>query len=238
MSADATAVAAPSEFDRSGHIPIDYSPAWHGARTLALALGIGGFGLFLARDAAPWDWLFVPAFFLAANAIEWAFHRGPMHRLVGPRIFYKNHALLHHRAFHHDSMELRLDGLRDLGLVMMPWYTMLLLFVLASPIALVAGLLRGPAVAGMFFFTAAMYFLLYESMHALYHMPRAVLRRLRLVGPAFGALRAHHTHHHRLDRMAHVNFNVTLPIMDYLLGTREAPSEPTEETESSRFASG
>lgn len=224
MSADATAVTAASGFDRSGHVPIDYSPVWHAARSLVLACAIGGLGLYLARNAAPWDWLFVPAFFVAANGIEWAFHRGPMHRLVGPRIFYENHALLHHRAFHHDSMELELDGMRDLGLVLMPWYTMLLLFALASPIALVAGLLRGPAVAGMFYFTAAAYFLLYETMHALYHMPRGVLRRLHLGGRSFGALQAHHTHHHRLDRMAHVNFNVTLPIMDYLCGTREAPS--------------
>lgn len=226
MGADATAANTPHGFDRSGHVPLDYSPAWHAMRTLALALGIGGFGLYLARNAAPWDWLFVPAFFVAANAIEWAFHRGPMHRPVGPPLFYKNHALLHHRAFRHDSMELELDGMRDLGLVMMPWYTMLLLFLLASPIALVAGLLRGPPVAGMFFFTAAAYFLMYETLHALYHMPRPLLARLGLRGPAFSALQRHHTHHHRLDRMAHVNFNVTIPLMDYVLQTREAPESP------------
>src|SRR4051812_15080097 len=127
------AVATPDDvFRRTQHIPAGYSPAWHAARTLTLATLIGIFGLSLARHARLVDWLFVPAFFLAANLIEWAFHRGPMHRPVGPRIFYQNHALLHHRSFVHDHMEVATP--QELNLVMMPWYTMLLLFVLASPI--------------------------------------------------------------------------------------------------------
>ena len=164
----------------------------------------------------------MPAFFVAANAIEWAFHRGPMHRPVGPRIFYQNHALLHHRAFLHDSMEVAEP--RELGLVMMPWYTMLLLFVIASPIAFAAAAVRGWPVAGLFYVTAAAYFLMYETMHALYHLPRATLCRLGLGGPVFAALQAHHRHHHRLERMAFANFNVTIPLMDWLLGTKEPES--------------
>jgi hypothetical protein len=164
--------------------------------------------------------LFLPAFVVAANAIEWAFHRGPMHRPMGPRIFYKNHTLIHHRAFHHDTMALREP--RDLGLVLMPWYTMLLLFALASPVAAAAAAVRGLPVAGIFYATAALYFLMYETLHGLYHLPEAGLRRLGLGGRIFTALRAHHTHHHRLDRMAFVNFNVTFPLMDWLLGTKES----------------
>lgn len=218
MSADATAPAREA-FRRDAHIPEGYSPRWHVARTFALATVIGGLGLWLARGASRWDWLFLPGFFLAANAIEWAFHRGPMHRPLGPRVFYQNHALLHHRAFLHDSMEVK--DPRELGLVMMPWYTMLILFGIASPIALAAAAVRGPAVAGIFYVTAAGYFLFYETMHSLYHLPAPTLRRLGLGGRLFAALQAHHRHHHRLDRMAHVNFNVTVPLMDWALGTRE-----------------
>jgi len=39
-------------------------------------------------------------------------------------------------------------------------------------------------------------------------------------------MRSHHRHHHRLDRMSHVNFNVTFPLMDTLLGTRERETAP------------
>lgn len=208
---------------RAAHVPADYSPGWHMARTLLLAGGIGTFSLWLARDATAWDWLLLPAFFLVANAVEWVVHRGPMHRPVGPRFFYKNHALLHHRAFHHDSMPV--GSAKELELVMMPWFTMLLLFVLASPVAVLAWWLRGPAAAGIFFLTAALYFLTYETLHALYHTPPEALKRVGLSPGWLQSLSAHHRHHHRLDRMAHVNFNVTFPIMDWLCGTKETEAQ-------------
>jgi hypothetical protein len=224
MAVEAT-ITGSRELSRPELVEPGYSWRWHAVRTLTLATLIGAFGLWLARSAGAIDWLFAPVFLVAANAIEWAFHRGPMHRVIGPPIFYKNHTLVHHRAFHHDHMEV--DDLRELGLIMMPWYTMLILFGIASPIAIAAGFLRGPAVAGMFFLVAAGYFLLYESLHALYHMPDSVLRRLHLGGPLFRWLQAHHTHHHRLDRMSHVNFNVTIPLTDWLMHTKESPFPAT-----------
>ena len=95
---------------------------------------------------------------------------------------------------------------------MMPWYTMLGLFAVASPIMALAGVLRGPGLAGVFLLGAVGYFLCYETLHALYHLPdatldRAGIGRLR----AFRRLQAHHRHHHILGRMAAVNFNVTVP---------------------------
>jgi hypothetical protein len=223
MAAEATITVSPEspELSRPELVEPGYSWRWHALRTLTLATLIGAFGLYLARSASLLDWLFAPIFFVAANAIEWTVHRGPMHRLVGPRFFYKNHTLLHHRAFLHDHMEV--DDMRELSLIMMPWYTMLLIFGIASPIALLAGAIRGPAVAGMFFLVAALYFLLYESLHALYHMPAPLLGRLHLQGRVFRWLQAHHTHHHRLDRMSKTNFNVTLPLMDWLMQTNENP---------------
>ena len=71
-----------------------------------------------------------------------------------------------------------------------------------------------------------MYFVTYEGLHALYHLPDATLRRIGLGGRGFDRLRSHHRHHHRLDRMAHVNFNVTFPLMDWLMGTREKETAP------------
>jgi hypothetical protein len=223
VTADATATAAIGQLSRAENIPADYSPGWHAARTLALAMAIGSIGVYLARNARLGDLLFLPLFFVAANAIEWAVHRGPMHHPRPPRILYTNHTLIHHRAFHHDHMQI--EDPRELNLIMMPWYTMLGLFVLASPIALGAALVRGPAVAGVFYVTAAGYFLFYETMHALYHLPAPLLRRLGLDGPLFRALHAHHRHHHRLDRMSFVNFNVTLPLMDWLFRTKEKDGE-------------
>ena len=196
-------------FARAEHIPAGYSP-W---RQMALTL-------VLAARARTADWLGLPVFLVIANFIEWMVHRNPMHRPLRPRLLYKNHAQLHHLAFTDANMVI--DRTTDLGLIMMPWYTMLGLFAVASPIMAIAGVLRGPGLAGVFLLGAVAYFLCYEALHALYHLPdatldRAGIGRLR----AFRRLQAHHRHHHILGRMAAVNFNVTVPLMDRLFGTLE-----------------
>jgi len=212
--------AAEHRFVRAEHIPAGYSPWRHIALTLVLAILLATPGLWLASRARLTDWLLLPVFLVIANAIEWLVHRHPMHRPLRPRIMYRNHAQLHHLAFTDGKMVI--GPARDLGLIMMPWYTVLGLFVLASPIMLVAGVLRGPGLAGVFLLGAVGYFLCYETLHALYHLPdtmldRAGVGRLR----AFRRLQAHHRHHHILGRMAAVNFNVTVPLWDRLLGTLE-----------------
>jgi sterol desaturase/sphingolipid hydroxylase (fatty acid hydroxylase superfamily) len=212
--------AAAQRFVRTEHIPTGYSPWRHMALTLVLATLLATLGAVLAARARPADWLGLPVFLVIANFIEWMVHRNPMHRPLRPRIMYRNHAQLHHLAFTDGNMVI--GPTRDLGLIMMPWYTMLGLFVVASPVMVVAGILRGPGLAGVFLLGAVGYFLFYEALHALYHLPdatldRAGIGRLR----AFRRLQAHHRHHHILGRMAAVNFNVTVPLMDRLFGTLE-----------------
>jgi sterol desaturase/sphingolipid hydroxylase (fatty acid hydroxylase superfamily) len=96
--------------------------------------------------------------------------------------------------------------------------------VVASPVAFLAAWWRGWGAGGIFFFAAALYFVTYEGLHALYHQPDSTLRKIGLGGRWFDKMRSHHRHHHRLDRMAHVNFNVTFPFADRLLGTLERPA--------------
>ena len=212
--------AAAARFIRRDHIPGDYSPWRHMALTLAIAGGIATIGGLLARRARPIDWVLMPIFFVVANFMEWTVHRFPMHRPLQPRIMYRNHAQLHHIAFTDGNMPI--TRAPELGLVMMPWYTMLGLFVVASPVMIVAGFLRGRGLAGVFVLGAVAYFLCYETMHALYHLPDATLNRM-LIGRSrtFRGLQAHHHHHHELKRMSEVNFNVTFPLMDRIFGTSE-----------------
>ena len=207
-------------FARAEHIPAGYSPWRQMALTLVLATALATLGLVLASRARAADWVGLPVFLVIANFIEWMVHRNPMHRPLRPRLLYKNHAQLHHLEFTDATMVI--DRTTDLGLIMMPWYTMLGLFAVASPIMAIAGVLRGPGLAGVFLLGAVAYFLSYETLHALYHLPdatldRAGIGRLR----AFRRLQAHHRHHHILGRMAAVNFNVTVPLWDRLLGTLE-----------------
>jgi sterol desaturase/sphingolipid hydroxylase (fatty acid hydroxylase superfamily) len=215
-----TPPGAARRFVRGEHIAAGYSPWRHMALTVVLAAILATLGLALATRARAADWLGLPVFFVIANFIEWMVHRNPMHRPLRPRIMYRNHAQLHHLAFTDGNMVI--GPTRELGLIMMPWYTMLGLFVVASPVMVLAGVLRGPGLAGVFLLGAVAYFLFYETLHALYHLPdatldRAGIGRLR----AFRRLQAHHRHHHILGRMAAVNFNVTVPLMDRLFGTLE-----------------
>jgi hypothetical protein len=211
---------AAERFQRAGHLPAGYSPWRHMGLTATIAAGIAAIGVALAVRARPVDWLLMPVFFVVANLLEWTVHRFPMHRPLQPRIMYKNHAMLHHIAFTDRNMPV--TGARELGLVMMPWYTMIGLFVVASPVMVLAGVLRGPGLAGVFVLAAVLYFASYETLHALYHLPdetlnRVGLGRLRI----FRRMQSHHAHHHVLRRMSAVNFNVTVPLMDWLFGTSE-----------------
>jgi hypothetical protein len=211
---------AAERFDRAGHLPASYSPWRHIGRTAMIAALIGAVGAMLALHARAVDWLLMPVFFVVANLLEWTVHRFPMHRPLQPRIMYKNHAMLHHIAFTDQNMPVR--AARELGLVMMPWYTMLGLFVVASPVMVLAGLLRGPGLAGVFVLAAVLYFVFYETLHALYHLPDETLDRIGLGRlRVFRRMQAHHARHHVLRRMASVNFNVTVPLMDWLFRTNE-----------------
>lgn len=200
-----------------------FSLARHLAKTLGVAAAILALGIWLARDAAPAWWLLAPVFWVIANFFEWATHRYPMHHRLWPRMMYLSHAIVHHRAFAGDDQEIRETC--ELSVVMMPWYTLLIIFTGASPIAIAAALVGGPGLAGVFLVSAVGYFLLYESIHTLHHLPAAVLQRSFLGrSRTLARLRAHHHHHHQLERMVHVNFNVTFPLADRVLGTLERPA--------------
>jgi hypothetical protein len=215
---------AADRFVRSDNLAADYSPWRHIGRTLALSTALAGLGVGLAWHARPLQWLLIPVFFVFANLLEWTVHRFPMHRPLSPRLMYRNHAMSHHIAFTDRNMPI--GPARELGLVMMPWYTMLGLFVVASPVMVLAGLLGGRPLSGVFLLGAVMYFLTYETLHALYHLTDATLDRMLLGRSAvFRRMQAHHARHHILRRMAHVNFNVTVPLWDWIMGTRERDPE-------------
>ncbi|MGH1346709.1 MAG: hypothetical protein ACRBN8_34400 [Nannocystales bacterium] len=196
-----------------------YTFRGHVVRTLSVAVTAMTAGVWLAWGAAWVYWTALPAFWVIANLFEWATHRFPMHRPLFPRMMYRNHTLVHHRAFAGDDAQ-EIRSTTDLCLVMMPWYTILLLFVMASPVALVAAVVGGRALAGVFLVAAISYFLLYETIHTLHHLRS---EQLETIGVArwrwLTSLRRHHHFHHRLEEMAHTNFNVTAPLADRLFGT-------------------
>jgi hypothetical protein len=224
LEGDAPVAAAPAShghhLNRAEQIPASFSARGQIARTATLAVTLLAVSLWVAWNASPRSWLLLPAFWLFANFFEWTVHRFPMHRPLQPRIMYRNHAQVHHGAFTDEDMPIQ--NPRELWLIMMPWYTIVMLLIGASPVAVVAALVGGLPLAGIFYVGALSYFMFYETLHALYHLPPETLARWGIGGHGiFARLRAHHAHHHSMRRMAHVNFNVTIPLADTVLGTRE-----------------
>ena len=215
---------AAARFVRAEHLTPGYSPARHVALTVAIASAIATLGVRLAAHARPTDWALAPIFLVVANLIEWMVHRHPMHHPQPPRLMYRNHTLLHHLAFTHGQMPITRPA--ELGLVMMPWYTMIGIFVVTSPVIVLAGLLRGPGLAGIFLLAAVAYFLIYETLHALYHLPGrdAGSPRRRSLAPLPGAPGASHAPPRpRADGARQLQRDH--PLMDVVLGTRhERPS--------------
>jgi hypothetical protein len=192
----------------------------HVAAFGALAASGLGVAAWLLRRARLADLWIVPVYLVVANLVEYGVHRVLMHRPLWPRALYRGHTLGHHRAFHHDSMAIA--SWRELELVMMPWLSILIFFVVLGPIVAAVAWAFGRGAAGFFLLTGASSFLLYEGMHALYHLPPAVLARLGLGrSRLFQLLYRHHQHHHRLSRMRWVNFNISCPLGDRLFGTLE-----------------
>ncbi|RMG94400.1 MAG: hypothetical protein D6705_16305 [Deltaproteobacteria bacterium] len=216
----------PGTIDRSRGFDPGFSLARHLTKTGFVTLVLAAVGIYLVRSGpvrALWG---VPAYLLVGNLVEWTVHRFPMHRPMRPRILYCNHTLIHHRAFRGRAMEI--ETTQDLSLVMMPWYTLVMIFAAASPLMVLTGLVFGPGHAGTFLLAAVGYFVLYETIHTLDHLPARALPSRGPLAAALRFVRRHHHHHHQLRNMSRVNFNVTLPLADRLLGTYERPAASAE----------
>jgi hypothetical protein len=222
---------APSRADRRARLQTPgFSLRRHLGAFGALSSAALAFGVWLARSARASDLWIVPAYLVVSNLAEYLMHRLLMHRPLWPRTLYTNHTLGHHRAFHHESMEI--GAWRELDLVMMPWFSLLLFFAGIAPVVPAVWLAFGRGAAGLFLSTAVISFVAYEAMHALYHFPSAVLRRLRLLdNRGFRFLYDHHRHHHRLTRMRWTNFNISMPLSDLCFGTRESEADWRAERE-------
>jgi sterol desaturase/sphingolipid hydroxylase (fatty acid hydroxylase superfamily) len=81
--------------------------------------------------------------------------------------------------------------------------------------------LVSPNVGALWVATTIAYVLAYEWLHLSYHLPEdGPVGRLPLVR----VLRRHHAIHHAPEFMQRWNFNVTLPLLDWIRGTLYRPA--------------
>lgn len=215
-TAQAEAVQAMRESYRSELI----GPRYNGYAHLAFTLGFGGiiiaWCISQLQSPSILEWLTIPFAFLYANFAEWAGHKYVMHRPVrGFGLIYKRHSLQHHRFFTDEHMEI--DSLRDFKAVLFP--PMLVAFFGVAfflPMGLIMAWLFTTNVALLTVATGFAYYLNYELFHMAYHLKKDHwVHRI----PGFSAMARLHTTHHDQRIMAHKNFNITYPIMDWVMGT-------------------
>jgi hypothetical protein len=186
-----------------------------GVITAGVLVGIGVLAGAL-RDVSVPELLALPAGYVFANVVEYLVHRYLMHvprRGLGR--LYKRHTGQHHRFFTHEAMTT--DSARDFAIILFPPFVVVFfLGLIATPVALALAWLAGPDAGLLFGMVALSYFLFYEWMHLASHLPPAsLLGRM----PGVGFVREHHRAHHDPRRMRHYDFNITLPLTDWLAGT-------------------
>ncbi len=194
---------------------------YNGIAHLAFTLSIWGSALiyciYSIKNPTSQEWLVIPCTFLFSNFVEYFFHRYPMHRKM-PLMFeiFKRHTLEHHHYFTHDLMEF--ENTRDFKMVLFPLFLILIFFgILIVGTGLFVGVLFSQNAGYFYSATGIFYFLNYEILHLAYHTPKTkFLSRI----PYLESLKKLHQNHHCLKYMSHKNFNITYPIFDWIMGTK------------------
>jgi hypothetical protein len=201
-----------------------YSAGLHGGFVLAVGLLVIA---CLARHidhVTALEWLTVPV-----TVVFWTWAEYRAHKFFGHhknplcRPFYKSHTGDHHSFFVDGQM--RYEFAKDWRVILFPAW----LILLFSCGAIAAGWLisRFDSNIGILFsMTLVSGYLSYEFFHACEHLPpEHPVSRL----PWIRQMRRLHELHHRRDLMQTHNFNVVLPLMDWLLGTLYWEPETSEE---------
>jgi hypothetical protein len=196
-------------------IPWWYNPWGHLAFPSVVGLGLIAASLALL-DGTTWrEWLTVPVVLVLVNLNEWFIHRNILHQRTWPlEVLFWRHTPEHHVIFVRDDMAMR--ATREFRLVLIPFYGILAIFLTTLPITLGLWLLVSHNVALLWVASTMGYVVAYEWLHLAYHLPES--NPIARSG-AIRFLRRHHAAHHTPELMQRWNFNVTVPLADWLLGT-------------------
>lgn len=205
----------------SAYIQPGYSPRSH--LLIPTLIGLGGMAALAAavRDLRAVELFTIPITLLGGFGLEWRVHKDILHRRVPPfQILYDRHERLHHIVFTHDDMGLRSP--RELKHVLLPGFVIVIILALLLPLGLLVGQFVPRNCALLFVATSLFFFLMYEWLHMAYHLP--VQTRIGR-NPLIARLRALHQRHHDPRLMKRWNFNVTVPLFDWLHGTLWSPEK-------------
>lgn len=196
-------------------VPKSYSPIAHLTVTAGIGVAALAAGL-IAIDEFHWALPLVAlTFIVLANLVEWLAHKYILHRRQ--RFFeplYDQHVPRHHVFYTEGHMAVA--SRREWYFVLMPRRGVLGIALMAVPLAFAVGALFGHDGGWVVIMTVGSYASFYEVTHLTYHLPKDhPLQRIGLIR----WLSRHHARHHDPKLMRKWNFNVTVPLWDFLLGT-------------------
>lgn len=200
-------------------IPRWYRPLAHLAATTGIGLAVLVVSIVsIARleQSLRWtDLLVIPAVVLFANWYEWRVHKDVLHKRTWPfEVLYDRHTPMHHMVYVEDDMAIR--DRREFRLVLIPAAGVLGIVLAAAPVAFAIAHFWSPAAGWLFLLSASLFMVSYEVLHLCYHAPKSSFVGRRAI---IAKLRAHHARHHDPRLMQRYNFNVTVPLFDWIMGT-------------------
>jgi hypothetical protein len=156
------------------------------------------------------DILSFPIFFIFLLFFEYMFHKNILHKNVFPKFLFKKHELEHHVIYKADSMEI--SSYKELYYVLIPYYAGLMIVLLNAPLLLL-NLFFNSNLIYIWLICSMSFFMLYEFLHMVYHLPESSkFKKLKIVQ----MISRSHTKHHNHKFMKTHNFNVTIPLFDYI----------------------
>lgn len=208
-----------------------YSGWLHMATVAITGLLVISYSLLQLQSPSWQQWLTVPITILLVNFAEyaahrWAGHRKGKHPLL--RLFYSRHTGDHHSFFVDSAMPF--ETTTDWRVVLFPAY-LIFVFILGLVIPLAAVMIYAGwhNVAYLYAASAIFGYLFYEVMHFSYHLPAGSFVERT---PGWKQLRRLHVLHHERDQMKEKNFNITLPVFDWLLNTLYWPADDADDINS------
>jgi hypothetical protein len=196
-------------------LPRFYSPYLHLLGTVGIGVATVVVASLSIHRVRPAELLVVPFELLLSNLFEWRAHKHVLHHRQWPlATLYERHTPVHHVIYRYDTMAIR--SVEELRLVLIPAAGVAAVAAVAAPLAFGLARLLTPNCGWLLLATAGFYVATYELSHLSYHLPEdSLVGRLGLVR----VLREHHRRHHHPALMQRWNFNVTLPLFDWLLRT-------------------
>lgn len=194
---------------------------YSGPRHALWVASVGGLAMLWSalqlQAVQPLEWLVLLAALLVGNVGEYAIHRRLGHHKWAPaKLFYQRHTGDHHSFF--TDRQMLWDTSRDWRVVLFPgWLILVVLAVVAAPGAWALASVASHNAAWLWVLGVTATYLLYEMLHFSYHLPRE--HWLHRHVPGLWRLRHLHVLHHQRQHMTEINFNLTFPLTDWLMGT-------------------